>query len=347
MRFGALRRIYHMAILNLPSNGKRLIYNLEEFGLPEIPYLAAQNLPFTSTGLPMHSHRERMEINHILKGERIYRVSGKDYHLRGNQVFITWPHEMHGSGNYLHGRGLHFWMQAIIPRPGAPFLCYDAFRARPLLDALWAMPRRQFKAVSGMRDIFAHMLDICRRGPSELSGIELSALLTQWFLLLTRASASEWEDAITPDIAKTLEMMSRTPNLNLTIRELAETACLSESRFKGKFREQMGVPPGEYLLRRRAEMAADLLVKGGMSLTEIALELGFSSGQHFSSTFKKFFGVSPHAWLKKQGEEGYRNPTGAGGGETSDDDMRPWVDDSGQLHGYVTRSHKGVHPSEG
>lgn len=335
-----------MAIrLNLPRNGKRLIYDLGDFGLPEVPYLAAQNLPFTSTGLPMHMHRERMEINHILKGERVYHVDGKDYHLRGNQIFITWPHEMHGSGSYLHGRGLHFWMQAVIPKPGAPFLCYDAARARPLLDALWAIPRRQFKADPGMRDMYAQMLDICRKGPSELAGIELAALLTQWFLLLARASTRDWEDEISADIAKTLEMMSRSPNRNLTIQELADAACLSESRFKGKFREQLGVPPGEYLLRRRTERAADMLVKGGMSLTEVALESGFSSAQHFSFTFKKFFGVSPHAWLKKQDREGLArtilDADGNGGG------VKPWVDDSGQLHGYVDVSHRGNHPIEG
>ena len=297
-----------MAILNLPPNGRRLIYDLAAFGLPEIPYLAAQNLPFTSSGLPMHMHGDRMEINHILKGERVYRVAGRDYRLRGNQIFITWPNEMHGSGSYLHGRGLHFWMQAAIPRPGSPFLGHGAARARPLLEALWAMPRRQFKADPGMRDIYARILHLCREGPTELATIEMSALLVQWFLLLASASTHEWEDEITPDIARALDLMSQAPHRSLTMTELAEAACLSESRFKGKFREQIGMPPGEYLLRRRTERAADMLLRRRMTLTEIALELGFSSAQHFSLTFKKFFGLSPFAWLKKQDDEGLSYP---------------------------------------
>lgn len=328
--------------LNLPPNGKRLIYDLTPFGIPEIPYLAAQNMPFTGAALPSHTHKERMEINHLLKGERVYHVGGKDYHLRGNQIFVTWPHEMHGSGSYLHGRGLHFWMQAVIPKPGSAFLGFEAGRAAPLLRAVWDMPRRQFKADPGMRDLYARMLSICQAGPSATSGLELSALLAQWFLLLADGATREWEEEITPDIARALALMSDNGTHTISVAELAEAACLSESRFKGKFREQLGVPPGEYLLRRRTEQGAEMLLRGTMSITEVALDLGFSSGQHFSVTFKKFFGESPNSWLKKQDDEGLgKHMLDSDGG----DEVRPWRDDGGRVHGYVYSSHSGVHPS--
>jgi AraC-like DNA-binding protein len=331
--------------ITLPPNGKRLIHDLSPFGLPEVPYFAAMNLPFTGVALPTHTHKERMEINLILKGERVYRVGGKDYHLRGNQIFVTWPHEMHGTGGYLHGRGLHFWMQFALPQPGQPFLNANAESVRPLLEAIWRMPRRQFRAEPGMRDLYARMLDIARRGPSELAGIELSSLMTQWLLLLVTASQKEWEEEISPDIAKALDMMSREHHAHVTIDELAEAACLSESRFKGKFKEQLGVPPGEYLLRRRTEIAAAMLARGDRNLTEIALDLGFSSAQHFSQTFKKFLGVSPQSWLKLQDDEGLGRRVD-GPDDHDGEDVRPWKDDNGLLHGYVYKSYRGGnHPS--
>ncbi len=337
-----------MAIrLQLPPNGERLIHDLTPFGIPEAPYFAAMNLPFTSTPLPAHTHKERMEINHILKGERVYRVGGKDYHLRGNQIFITWPNEMHGTGAYLHGRGLHFWMQMELPRPGRPFLNLSAESVAPLLASLWEMPRRQFRADPGMRDLYARMLELCRRGASPLAGIEMSSLMTQWLLLLVSASQREWEEEITPDIARALEVMSRVPYVHVTIDDLAEAACLSESRFKGKFKEQVGVPPGEFLLRRRTEVAAGMLLKGGMNLTEIALEVGFSSAQHFSLTFKKFFGLSPQSWLMRQDDQGL-GKQGMDSDDHEGEDVRPWIDDSGRLHGYVYKSYPGGnHPSSG
>jgi AraC-type DNA-binding domain-containing proteins len=335
-----------MAIrLHLPPNGKRLIYDLTPFGLPEVPYFAAMNLPFTSTALPTHTHKERMEINLILKGERVYRVGGKDYHLRGNQIFFTWPGEMHGTGSYLHGRGLHFWMQVALPKPGKCFLNFDADGVAPLLESLWKMPRRQFRADPGMRDIYVRMLDICRQGPSRLAGIELAALMMQWFLLFEAASRKEWEEEITPDIARALELMSRVPYRHVSIDDLAGEACLSESRFKGKFKEQVGMPPGEFLLRRRTEVAADMLMKGRLNATEIALELGFSSAQHFSLTFKKFFGLSPQSWMEKQDDLGL-GKQGMENDDHEDEGVRPWIDDNGLLHGYVYESYPGGnHPS--
>lgn len=323
--------------LKLPANGKRLIYNLAAFGLPEVPYLAAQNLPFTTLALPTHLHKGCMEINHILKGERVYRVGGKDYHLRGNQVFITWPDEVHGSGSYLHGRGLHFWMQIRLPKPGRPFLGFGAKRAAPLLDALWNLPKRQFHAGPEMRGLYARMLHLCREGPSPLAAMEMSALLAEWLLDVAGAASDVWEDDISPDIAKTLQVMEDNPMRHYSVSELAEAACLSESRFKGKFRDQVGVPPGEYLQRRRLEMAARKLLKGRRtSITDVALDLGFASSQHFSTVFKKFFGTSPAVWIREFGQNGAERKTENGIRPAKDKDgYIPWVDEEGRLHGYI------------
>ena len=318
--------------LHLPARGRSLIYDLSGFGLPEIPYFAAQNQPFTTAHVPLHTHLERMEITHFLKGERVYRVGGKDYHLRGNDIFITWPHEAHSSGLYLHDRGVRFWMQAAIPKPGKRFLGFGADRAAKLLSALWSMPRRHFQADPAMRDIYAEMLVICREAPSDLSGIQLSAMMCRWFLLLVESAGRESGKEITPDIARALRLMDGEWEKPPTIAELARAACLSESRFKGKFCQQAGMPPGEYMLRKRIERAARLLRRGRMGMAEIALELGVSSPQHFSSAFKKFFCLSPHAWLRSRENDG-EDPDVI----DPQSELVPWVDDEG-MHGYLFRA---------
>jgi AraC-like DNA-binding protein len=50
----------------------------------------------------------------------------------------------------------------------------------------------------------------------------------------------------------------------------------------------------------RLETAQSLMLAGGISLTRIALELGFSSLQSFSALFRKRFGQSPSAWLQRR-----------------------------------------------
>ena len=316
--------------VSLPGDGRRLIYVLTPFGLPEVPYLAAQNLAQTSPGLPTHIHKGRMEINHFLKGERVYRAGDRDYHLKGNQVFITWPDEVHGSGSFLHGRGTHFWIQLQLPEAGSQFLGLTAECAAPLLESLWKIPRRQFHADASMQGIYYRMLQICGNGPSPLSHAELTALMTEWLLKIVSSALQPWEDEITPDIGKALGIVLDNPGTPHSVGELAEAACLSESHFKIKFKQQLGVPPGDYLLRRRIETGAEHLLRGKMNITEIAYELAFSSSQHFSTTFKKFFGKSPQAWLKEQARD-------AGQMEMPlhhEKGTVPWVED-GVFHGYL------------
>lgn len=321
--------------LKLPANGQRLIHDLTRFGLPEVPYLAAQNLPFTTLALPTHLHKNRMEINLFLKGERVYRVNDRDYRLRGNDVFITWPNEVHGSGSSLHGRGLHFWMQLLLPKPGRSFLGLNPDRARPLLEALWSLPRRHFRAGPEMRGLYSRILYICRMTPSALTTVRLSALVTEWLLEVIAGAAEPLESDVTPDIAKVLDTLDREPSRHYSIGELSQLACLSESHFKNKFRSQVGLPPGEYLQRRRLEAAIKLLTRGH-NITGVAHELGFSSSQHFSTAFKKFFGKSPLLWLREMNNGNFSLTRETGLERKVDaDGLRPWLDEEGRLHGHI------------
>lgn len=321
--------------LHLPPHGGRLIYDLRPFGLREVPYFAAQNLPRTTPGFPRHFHRGMMEINHILKGERIYTVAGEPYLLHGNQVFITWPDEPHGCRYMLHGRGLHFWLQMRLPAVGRPFLGMGAAQAQPLLEALHHLPRRQFPAAPGLRGLFSRMLALCRAGPSALVGVELSALMVEWLLLLISRADESCRQEVTPDIAEALQMAAGQPPGHLSLEHLADVAHLSLSRFKGKFKEQMGMPPGEYLLRRRLEAATDLLLAGEHSVTAIAFDLGFASSQHFATIFRKFFGAGPLDWAAGERESLARlagEPDGAGTKRKKK--CVPWIED-GVFHGYL------------
>ena len=68
-------------------------------------------------------------------------------------------------------------------------------------------------------------------------------------------------------------------------------ARLSESRFKTRFKREMGVPPEEFWLRQKIERATVLLKT--RNVTEVAHELGFSSSQYFATVFKRYTRVSP------------------------------------------------------
>ena len=79
----------------------------------------------------------------------------------------------------------------------------------------------------------------------------------------------------------------------LPISRLAKLARLSRYHFCRSFRRSFGVSPHRYHLHRRAERAKTLLADPALSVTDIALDLGFLDTSTFSTSFRKLEGRTP------------------------------------------------------
>ncbi len=89
-------------------------------------------------------------------------------------------------------------------------------------------------------------------------------------------------DAMDRDYAKPLD-----------ITTLARVACVSEAHFIRTFRATFGETPNRYLQRRRVERAMFLLRETERTVTEICLDVGFTSLGTFSRTFTEVVGEPP------------------------------------------------------
>ncbi|HBB92371.1 MAG TPA: hypothetical protein DC042_11800 [Bacteroidales bacterium] len=78
-----------------------------------------------------------------------------------------------------------------------------------------------------------------------------------------------------------------------SLSELSRLAGINEFKLKNGFKELFGQPVFAWLADFRLDTARKELMKQSRPITEIAFELGFSSPQHFSTAFKKKYGVSP------------------------------------------------------
>ena len=92
-------------------------------------------------------------------------------------------------------------------------------------------------------------------------------------------------DAMDRDYAKPIDVPS-----------LARIAYVSEAHFIRVFRATFGETPHRYLQRRRVERAMFLLRETDRSVTEICLDVGFSSLGTFSRTFTEIVGETPSAY---------------------------------------------------
>jgi AraC family transcriptional regulator len=83
---------------------------------------------------------------------------------------------------------------------------------------------------------------------------------------------------------------------SLPLASLAAFAQMDMYSFAKWFKRSFGTSPHQYLLAARVRRAKELLESSHESLVQIALQCGFASHSHFTTTFRRFVGVSPRAY---------------------------------------------------
>jgi AraC family transcriptional regulator len=80
---------------------------------------------------------------------------------------------------------------------------------------------------------------------------------------------------------------------DLSLCDIAAVAGLSVSHFKSLFRESLGLPVHQYLIRRRVERAKTMLGEGKLPISQIALDTGFAHQSHLARHMRRVLGVTP------------------------------------------------------
>jgi AraC family transcriptional regulator len=122
------------------------------------------------------------------------------------------------------------------------------------------------------------------------AGCEILAELCR----LTGASLAPARGGLAPWAKRRcLDLMQARLSEDISLDELAAEAQLSPFHFARMFKESVGVPPRAYLTRLRLERACELLETTDLPVTEIAMEVGYSSNQVLARLFVKHRHMAP------------------------------------------------------
>lgn len=243
-----------------------------------------------------HSHLF-YELLLLSEGATTYEFhDGKTAVLTGGQFLIIPPNVVH--------RGLN-----DVRKPGS--LCgmmitptgVDAGRHTPFsLDELtWLKQRlddaalKPLKMSSELRSQVKALPRKIETFSAETIQTVLRARMTMCQLLIEVASHMENPIAVpsTTLVERAIQYMQENLHSPTSMNSLAACVGCSRARLFEVFKETTGMTPNDYWQRLRVEEAYDRLNETRDSITQVALDCGFTTSQYFSTVFRKYWGVSP------------------------------------------------------
>jgi AraC family transcriptional regulator len=139
-----------------------------------------------------------------------------------------------------------------------------------------------------------------QQSSSLAGGLYTEALVTELVVHLLRKYSSEGirekdiRGRVDADqLRAALEMIHDEPQANFSLKKLAAAVRLSPYHFSRAFKRVTGLPPHQYVLSHRVQLAKRLLADTSLSIAEVAYQLGFYDQSHFTYHFKRLIGVTP------------------------------------------------------
>jgi len=143
---------------------------------------------------------------------------------------------------------------------------------------------------------------VAAAGEGHMGGEAVVAKLSEALFAETlRRYVAQWPEGITgwlagardPDLGRALSLMHRRPSAPWTLADLSREAGISRSVFAERFNRVLGSPPMTYLTTWRLQLGARLIRTTGMSMAQVAGEVGYESEAAFNRAFKREFGATP------------------------------------------------------
>lgn len=267
----------------------------------EYPYVM-HKLNADEVQIPWHWHEE-LEFNYIVKGKMQVFITGQVYEFQEGEAF------------FINTNTLCFMKNSATCEMES-HLFHSTFLSghfRSIYETKYMNPILQSKEIEviEIRGITEEQKEILKklRQASALQCVENSEFQTRnifseiWILLLKEIANRKERYTPTTSVSKErLMTMMAFIQFNyaqkLTLAEIASSASISEREALRCFQMNISETPFEYLMGYRVERAKKLLNSSTLSITEIAIQTGFSNSAYFSKIFKRIVKLTPKEYRK-------------------------------------------------
>lgn len=279
----------------------------EERGpLKNLPFISQfGSMKFTKVNLDenMKPHfNDGIEIHYVESGKYDWEFEGKTVELLPDDLSVTAPWHLNGSPAGKMDLGRISW---IILKP------LNFSPEKPLNLGKWTQLSKSFQSnlgqlISGQKGIVLRKARVFKKYVTELRkeltrqekgyGTVVANLMENFLIELHRELEGrrlkiESQDSF---ISKLGQTVSGDFSNKWKVEELALRFGMGKTKFTDEVKRLTGYPPNSYIINLKISKARELLEKdSGTTLSEIAYRCGFSSLQHFTSSFTQRTGISP------------------------------------------------------
>ena len=265
-----------------------------ETGVPGLRMIGRNLAHQAAAPLDDHYHPGCFEFSYLEQGNILFRVGQQDYPLSGGDLFLTYPDEIHSTGSIALSLHKMYWLQLETTDP-THFLFLQPDAAAWIIGQLHNLPARVVKLEKPATELFRVLFSALEGGTK--AGQYQAAALLHALLCQILQHARKAQPRLTDDIAGARDYILSHLEEPLSLEDLAARSLLSLSRFKQKFKDQVGTAPRNYINFHKIERAKQLLLEG-RSATDTAMELGYSGSDYFSVIFRRYTSLSPSQYKK-------------------------------------------------
>ena len=246
----------------------------------------------------VHAH-ETHELYFLISGRRRYFVGHTIYDVvPGNLVLI--PRSVLHRTTSIGQRGYDRYVINFSDADIAPFperIGQDAFD-RLMASGCLQLPPEAVRQIQ--RDLEAMEKEY--QEPSAYAKAMEQHLLQDILLTALRFGRSKqnYQDQIADKVQAVTLYISENYAAELTLADAAAIACMEKTYFSKRFKALTGFGFQEYLTQTRLLAAEQLLRETSLSLGEIAERCGFSGANYLGDVFRRWKGLSPTDYRRKQ-----------------------------------------------
>jgi len=254
----------------------------------------------------LHWHEEA-EFTIIRNGSAIYQIGSESYRVKQGDILFIAPNTLHAITPDDHGLMVSDTLVFHLDMVGFSIMdqCTISY-IRPFYNGTLKPIPHMTDAHPAYRDLYDCIdaaLNLASRRPRYYELLLKEKLNHFFFLMLNHSCMTETKISKSAalyieKVKHALLFIQENYKEPLTVNQLAGLCNFSEVHFMKFFKNAVGLPCMEYIIRLRLKIAADLISTTDLSIAEIALESGFNNLSNFNRKFKACYCFTPSDYRK-------------------------------------------------